>query len=166
MWSLIAIWSSPMLAIYAHIYTVCIMFMLILKFSSCVILSMHIPMFAYHSCPRAIIHFLKSLLKANVWKLFIAADVTNLGLWINVSFWMWSALVNSIQGQMISSRKEEYIRICQPEGSKRWWYVTRSTKRSFKEEILLITQLKFSCWHFTNFPVSPKTFLELAKLRP
>lgn len=75
-----------MLAIYAHIYTVCIMFMLILKFSSCVILSMHIPMFAYHSCPRAIIHFLKSLLKANVWKLFIAADVTNLGLWINVSF--------------------------------------------------------------------------------
>lgn len=27
-----------------------------------------------------------SLLKANVWKLFIAADVKNLGLWINVSF--------------------------------------------------------------------------------
>lgn len=27
-------------------------------------------------------HFLESLLKANVWKLFITADVKNLGLWI------------------------------------------------------------------------------------
>lgn len=75
-----------MLAIYSHIYTVCIMFMLILKFSSYAILSMHIPMFACHPCARATMHFLESLLKANVWKLFIAADVTNLGLWINVSF--------------------------------------------------------------------------------
>lgn len=67
---------------------------------------------------------------------------------------------------MISSGKKEYIRNCQPEGSKRRWYVIRSIKRSFKEEILLITQLKFSHWHFTNFCVSPKTFSKLAKFIP
>lgn len=76
---------------------------------------------------------------------------------------MCSALVNSIQGQMISSRRKEYIRNCQPKGSKSRWYVIRRTKRSFKEEILLISQLKFSHWHFTNFWVSSKTFSKLAK---
>lgn len=76
---------------------------------------------------------------------------------------MCSALVNSIQGQMISSTRKEYIKSCQPEGSKSRWYVIRRTKRSFKEEILLISQLKFSSWHFTNFCVSPKTFSKLAK---
>lgn len=76
---------------------------------------------------------------------------------------MCSALVNSIQGQMISSTRKEYIKSCQPEGSKSRWYVIKRTKRSFKEEILLISQLKFSSWHFINFCVSPKMFPKLAK---
>lgn len=51
------------------------------KFSSYVIVVSHSYSYVYISCMSK-----ESLLKANVWKLFIAADVTNLGLWINVSF--------------------------------------------------------------------------------